>query len=300
MGLRLRALFETASKQYILTGAPQCIVPDANMGNMIAAVKFDVIMTQFYNTAWCSARSWITANPNFTDGNVEAPSHFGYNDWTRFIVGTASSEAKLYIGVPGRADSDNDNYLNVTEITSLINAYYCDAHFGGIMIWEATSSENNTEGRYHELVKGALTAFDANPPRKCASGTSTTSSSTSTATSLCSSYPTNQTTYGNATYSCSATRTITTSSFKTVTQTTTVSLPVTTSSFTHYTNSTRTSSSTTSSISSSSLPLPPLGGCGARYEVACDPGFCCSQWGFCGKGDGYCGSGCQIGYGICN
>ena len=54
---RLRSHFPGADKEYIITGAPQCIVLDADMGNMIAATKFDIICVQYYNTPFCSARN---------------------------------------------------------------------------------------------------------------------------------------------------------------------------------------------------------------------------------------------------
>ena len=123
MASRLRTHFKTANKTYLLTSAPQCVVPDANMGNLISAVSFDIIWVQFYNTPQCSARSWITANPNYIDGESQSPSGFSFETWSNFLSGTASSAAKLYIGVPGAPDAINDCYVNSSEISNLIDAY---------------------------------------------------------------------------------------------------------------------------------------------------------------------------------
>lgn len=38
---RLRSLFP--SSNYLITGAPQCVVPDTNMGTMISQAKFDIL-----------------------------------------------------------------------------------------------------------------------------------------------------------------------------------------------------------------------------------------------------------------
>jgi chitinase len=54
---RLRSHFATdPSKQYFITGAPQCPFPDAMMGSVIDAVKFDAVFVQFYNN-YCSTTS---------------------------------------------------------------------------------------------------------------------------------------------------------------------------------------------------------------------------------------------------
>jgi chitinase len=117
---RLRSLFPTASKPYLITGAPQCVVPDANMGVMIANAQFDILFVQYYNTPECSARNWVSANPNYASTGVEKTSGFSY-----------SANAKLYIGVPGDVEAAaSTDYLTPTEISSLIEAYYCKPNFG--------------------------------------------------------------------------------------------------------------------------------------------------------------------------
>ncbi|KAE9372586.1 carbohydrate-binding module family 50 protein [Stipitochalara longipes BDJ] len=191
---RLREHFQGASKQYLITGAPQCVVPDANMGQMITYAKFDIIWIQYYNTAQCSARNWVTANPNYTTTGVEEPSGFSFNAWETFLVGTESSDAKLYIGLPGGGSPTW--YLTPTEASSLIKAYYCKPNFGGIMIWEATSAENNDVGcgeTYYEAVKDILVDYSQdgslscvtppNQPPPTSSKASCTVSSTTTSTS---------------------------------------------------------------------------------------------------------------------
>jgi chitinase len=165
---RLHELIRTASKDYLITGAPQCVVPDANMGQMIAHAKFDIIWVQYYNTPQCSARNWVTANPNYTITGVEEHSGFSFSAWENFLVGTESQNAKLYIGLPGAGDPTW--YLSPIEASSLIKSYYCKQNFGGVMLWEATSAENNDVGcgeTYYEAVKDILEGYSQDGALSC-------------------------------------------------------------------------------------------------------------------------------------
>lgn len=167
---KLRTHFATASKTFLITGAPQCVVPDANMAQMISAVAFDIIFIQFYNTPSCSARTWLNANGATGNG-------FSYDTWSSFLVGTVSASAKLYIGLPGSpaaAGSAQNYYLTPAEASTLIRAFYCKANFGGIMIWEATYAESSvTNGlTYYQSIKQILLADSTDATLSCASGPS--------------------------------------------------------------------------------------------------------------------------------
>lgn len=169
MATRLRQHFQTATKQYILTSAPQCVVVDANMGALISQVQFDVIFVQYYNMPQCSARNWVNANTNFAMDGVERANGFTYNTWSNFLSGTASANAKLYIGVPGAPDAGGF-YLSPDEISWLIKAHFCKANFGGVMIWEATSAENNPHGVYYNTVKKILNGYQGDGGLSCRNG----------------------------------------------------------------------------------------------------------------------------------
>jgi chitinase len=166
---RLRDNFKGASKQYLITGAPQCLVPDNNMGQMISQAKFDIIWVQFYNTPACSAMSWVTANPNYASNGVEKPSGFTYNQWESWLAGTQSKDAKLYIGIPGGSGGANPGfYLSPSQAASLAKAYFCKPNFGGIMIWEATYSENNAV--FHQSIKNSLVSLSQSSGCKSSGG----------------------------------------------------------------------------------------------------------------------------------
>lgn len=69
---KLRSLFATDSANtYKISGAPQCPIPEPNMGAMIAAAQFDMLFIQFYNNPYCSAYQ------------VVRPDNGGFNfdDW---------------------------------------------------------------------------------------------------------------------------------------------------------------------------------------------------------------------------
>lgn len=155
------------------------------MGAMISEVEFDIIWVQYYNTPGCSAQDWISSNPEYTSTGIEQSSGFSYNAWVDFLNGTASVNAKLYIGVPGAPNTDGINwFLNGTGLSSLTRAYYCKPSFGGVMIWEATSSENNPDGPYHTMVKNILGEYNAEELRLCTFSNTTILSAAPSATQI--------------------------------------------------------------------------------------------------------------------
>ena len=288
---QLRNHFQSASKQYIITGAPQCIVPDANMGTMIAAVQFDIIWVQFYNTPYCSARAWVDANPSYTIPGPEAPSRFGFNDWVNFLVGTASANAKLYIGLPGSPSAAGapSNYLNPTELSNIVAAYFCKPNFGGLMIWEATAAENNPDGPYYSIAKNILTGYVTNSALSCSGSSPSLSPSSG----------------GGGVWVC---MTISErSSAPTAPVTSLLTSNVKTSSTLQALSSTAHKPASSGSPAKPTSPPAPAqgsisqdGSCGGANRYVCRSGNCCSQWGFCGVSDKYCGKGCQAAFGICS
>ena len=72
---KLRSLFaEDSSHSYQISGAPQCPIPEPNMGAMIAAAKFDMLFIQFYNNPYCSAYQVVRPDGGEGDG-------FNFDDW---------------------------------------------------------------------------------------------------------------------------------------------------------------------------------------------------------------------------
>ncbi|KAJ5723705.1 hypothetical protein N7488_001740 [Penicillium malachiteum] len=146
--------------QFYISGAPQCPIPDLQLSYAIQNSHFDFIWVQFYNTFACSARAF-----------VDGLSTFNFASWVDVIQASANPDAKLYIGLPaGEAAANAGYYLDETEVWPLVSEYiqsYPET-FGGIMLWEATASENNLDARgltYAEQMKEILYHFAPPPPR---------------------------------------------------------------------------------------------------------------------------------------
>ena len=98
---RLRTHFaENPSKQYLISGAPQCPLPEPNMGAMIAGAQFDLLWIQFYNNdfAQCTARQW--ADYYALTGQEELAS-FTYDQWyvlSCYTLGYQKETSHVMIG----------------------------------------------------------------------------------------------------------------------------------------------------------------------------------------------------------
>ncbi|KAF1366077.1 glycoside hydrolase, partial [Lizonia empirigonia] len=127
------------SPSMLISAAPQCIVPDAHLDDAIYRAPFDYIFTQFYNTDACSAKVGYQQLG-------QAKTAFTYNDWAARLKSRSKNPAvKLYIGLSAGLNGANPNhYLKPEEADALITAYRKKDLFGGVMLWEATVSQNNT------------------------------------------------------------------------------------------------------------------------------------------------------------
>ncbi|KAH3317741.1 Endochitinase A1 [Aspergillus fumigatus] len=150
---------QVPERKFYLSAAPQCIIPDAQLSDAIFNAAFDFIWIQYYNTAACSAKSFIDTSLGT----------FNFDAWVTVLKASASKDAKLYVGLPASETAANQGYyLTPDEVESLVSTYmdrYPDT-FGGIMLWEATASENNQiDGSpYADHMKDILLHCDPSPP----------------------------------------------------------------------------------------------------------------------------------------
>src|SRR3569833_2973451 len=148
---RLRSYFQAAdSDRYLITGAPECPLNPGwfKMRQMIIGATFDILWIQFYNNGGCDA----------VNGG------FNYDDWTKFLPGTMSAHAQLWIGLPAVPGS---GYVEQSALEPLLHTYGTRPNFGGIMLWDSWLAVNNTDlaagKNYLQAVREALDLVPAQP-----------------------------------------------------------------------------------------------------------------------------------------
>ena len=122
---------------YLISAAPQCVVPDIRLADAIKGSHFDMIFTQFYNTDQCSAkRGYEQLNNPTTD--------FTFNKWAEWLKTNSQNKAvKLYLGLSaGKAAANSNHYLAPDQASALIGKWKSayPSIFGGVMLWEAKAS----------------------------------------------------------------------------------------------------------------------------------------------------------------
>lgn len=163
----LRVLYATdAEKHYYISGSPQCVIPDAHLAHPIETSWFDFLFIQFYNTPQCSARAYFDASY----GRVgDQPSVISYDAWVGFVRTKAfNKDVKLFLGLPAAPLTqlvfDTKMYIAPEDVYNLIDVFQCryPKEFGGIMVFEATYSEQNLihDKPFVDVVKGQLLDSD--------------------------------------------------------------------------------------------------------------------------------------------
>ena len=98
----------------------------------------------FYNTPSCSARAGIDHSYGAYGGPATDVS---YDSWVDHVkTSSANKEAKIYMGLAAAAPATfGDMYLSPEEAVQLVEKFQSKwpTMFGGVMLWEATFSENN-------------------------------------------------------------------------------------------------------------------------------------------------------------
>lgn len=167
---KLRSNFASDSAHtYYITGAPQCPIPEPNMGEIITAAKFDYLWVQFYNNGYCSY-----------------PNTLNYDDWISYVAGTPSADAKLVIGVPASelgstgTSSGAVYYQSPSVLASTVASFDTTSNWGGIMMWDAAFSDANVVNGCNYAQQAASILKTGSP---CGGTGTTTTSPTPTTTS---------------------------------------------------------------------------------------------------------------------
>lgn len=198
---QLRTLYASQSaKTYYISGAPQCVYPDASLKDALADSYFDFLFIQFYNN-WCGVYQY---------GSISGA--FNYDVWDTWAKSTSQNpNVKLYLGVAAATGAANSGTGYVApslmiEAAQGLQAQY-PTSFGGVMMWDASQAYANIPSgytiNYAQIAKQALggtissvastsstvqaSTTSANPGNVAAPTTTTTSNlptpTTSTSTS---------------------------------------------------------------------------------------------------------------------
>lgn len=145
---QIRSLASGASKQYYITGAPQCPFPDASLGSVINAVGFDAIYVQFYNNL-CGLENDGSAND------------WDFGIWDYWAQNTSpNKDVKVYIGAPASSTAAGRGYVDIGNLTGIAKQMHDTfPSFGGVMLWDASQAYANNN--YAAAVKSALVADGA-------------------------------------------------------------------------------------------------------------------------------------------
>ncbi|KAJ6450714.1 glycoside hydrolase [Mycena vitilis] len=175
---KIRSLATDGSKQFYVTGAPQCPFPDAYLGTVVNAVGFDALYVQFYNN-FCGLT-------NFDDSNG-----WNFASWDEWAKKTSpNKDVKIFIGAPASTTAAGSGYVPATTLGKIAletRAQY--SSFGGVMLWDASQAYAN--GRLDTAIKGAIAESGSRtgaPIRNVTTtptATSTASTSAATASGSC-------------------------------------------------------------------------------------------------------------------
>ncbi|KAJ2400546.1 Chitinase 2 [Coemansia sp. RSA 2559] len=185
---QLRSYFEGVTKKYIISTAPQCVYPDANLGSTLSnGAWIDNDYVQFYNNP-CSL------------ANIDNKWNFDYASWDKLTNSNTNPNSKLYVGLPAGTGAAGNGYLDLstlqTDLTKLYTSY--PATFGGIMLWDASWYSNNQDyvQKLASWVKSTMKCGSAPPTTSTGSNTSSgtsTTAATSTVATASTSRPTTAT-----------------------------------------------------------------------------------------------------------
>ncbi|OLL22944.1 Endochitinase [Neolecta irregularis DAH-3] len=109
---------------YIITGAPQCPKPDANLDVSMQSSHYDILFVQFYNN-YCGVSG----------------TNFNYGDWESY---GEQHGTKIYVGLASSASAANSgSYVDAAGLTRIIDNVKGQNAFGGIMLWDASQAWAN-------------------------------------------------------------------------------------------------------------------------------------------------------------
>jgi len=176
----------STTKEYFISGAPQCVFPDAYLGpgtgTALESAQFDWVNIQFYNN-YCG---------------VNSGSSFNFETWQNWATSSyINSNINLLVGVPGAPEDAGSGYVSESDLQSILANLVNDPNFGGVMMWEvslATDNQVSTGLSYAQATSDYLDTLcgggGSNGTMSIGSGSVTTASGISTSSNLGGTTPT--------------------------------------------------------------------------------------------------------------
>ncbi|KAK7684142.1 hypothetical protein QCA50_012786 [Cerrena zonata] len=163
----LRSKFaQDSSKSYYLSASPQCVYPDANVGDLLSQVDLDFAFIQFYNN-YCGV-----------SGNS-----FNLDTWVDFAASAPNKNIKLFTGLAG-SETSGMGFTDASNVAKQIKDFQCESNFGGAAIWDASAAfaNNNYQDQIKEILDDAscTTSTSSSATATSTSSTSTTSAAVAT------------------------------------------------------------------------------------------------------------------------
>ena len=79
---------------------------------------------------------------NYVYGPQADGASFNYDQWTSYLAGTPSKNAKLLVGIPGsQSAAESQSWIQPKDLPKLVNYVKDKSLFGGIMFYEASESD---------------------------------------------------------------------------------------------------------------------------------------------------------------
>ncbi|GME72471.1 unnamed protein product [[Candida] boidinii] len=246
LATKLREYYaQDSSKTYYISASPQCVYPDASVGDLLANADVDFAFIQFYNN-YCN-----------TD------RQFNWNTWAEFATSSSpNKDIKLYLGLPGSPTAAGSGYVTSDVVkNALANVIKSlDSNFGGISIWDASQAfANSVSGvNFAESMKSILAEVFGGQATSPTTSTSPVTPSTTSTTSTTPVAPTTTSTTSTTPVVPTTTSTTPVAPTTTSTTSTTPVAPTTTSTIPVAPTTTSTTSTTpVAPTTTSTIPVAP-------------------------------------------
>ncbi|KAL6533266.1 hypothetical protein OROMI_027378 [Orobanche minor] len=109
----------------IISGAPQCPLPDRYLSPALNATVFDYVWVQFYNNPQCQYNS---SSNNSTANLLES--------WRLWTTNESVKAKKIFLGLPASKDAAGSGFIPAGVLTTEVLPAIKKSHkYGGVMLW---------------------------------------------------------------------------------------------------------------------------------------------------------------------